>query len=528
MSARSRWGWGTEAGALPLGPVRAQAGALFGELLERPGPRPPRVPPPAVELPPQWAPFATQADEARAARAWGKSWCDRVRAFEGDFSAAPDVVAWPRTEAEVERVLEVAGREGLAVTPFGGGTSVVGGVEPRRGPGHRGTVSLDLGALQGLLELDEVSLLARLGAGTLGPALEAALGAHGLTLRHFPQSFEFSTLGGWIATRAAGHFATGPTHIDELVQAARMVTPRGVWATHRVPASGAGPEPLRLLLGSEGTLGVITEAWVRVRRRPRFRGAASVHFADFSLGAQAARAIVQAGLQPANARLLDGAEAWLNGVASDGASVLVLGFESADGPVAAPLQRALELAAEAGGRCPQGPALREGEGGEGAGDAGDRWRASFLKGPYLQDALLRLGVLADTFETACTWRAFPQLYAAVKEELQAALEPWGGGLVSCRLTHLYPDGPAPYFTFVVRVRPGAEREQWGALKATAAELVLREGGTITHHHAVGRVHRPWHERATPPPFAAALRAAKRELDPQGLLNPGVLMTADPA
>jgi alkyldihydroxyacetonephosphate synthase len=522
-SPRSRWGWGTEAGALPLGPVRTRAQAFFGDLPERAPPAAPRVPPPLVPLPGAWADFATQADGARLARALGKGWCDRVRAYQGDFSTAPDVVATPRTEAEVERVLEVAERERLAVTPFGGGSSVVGGVEPRRGPGHRGTVSLDLSALQGLLELDDVSQLARLGAGTFGPALEAALGARGFTLRHFPQSFEFSTLGGWIATRAGGHFATGATHVDELVHAARMVTPRGRWATHRVPASGAGPEPLRLLVGSEGTLGVITEAWMRVRRRPGFRASASVRFEDFARAVEAARAVVQSGLQPANARLLDGAEAMLNGVSLDGRAVLVLGFESADAPVGPLLDRALALATAAGGECPEGPLVREGGEGASAADAGERWRAAFLKGPYLQDALLRLDVLADTFETACTWRAFPELYRAVKGELEEALAPWGGGLVTCRFTHLYPDGPAPYFTFLTRVRPGAELEQWATLKATASEVLLRQGGTITHHHGVGRVHRPWYERESPPPFTAALRAVKRELDPAGVLNPGVLL-----
>jgi alkyldihydroxyacetonephosphate synthase len=519
MSQRSLWGWGHTDAALPLDEVRARVEGFFGPLDEA-HPAEPRVPPARVERLP--LDFITQDPTDRAAHALGKSYPDRVRGFAGDFSTAPDLVARPTSEAQVEQLFELAERERLSVTPFGGGSSVVRGVEPTLGPNHRGTLTLDLAELRGVHEVDDVSRLARIGAGTFGPELERALGAHHLTLRHFPQSFEFSTLGGWVATRAGGHFATVLTHIDDLVHSVRLLTPRGAWQTRSVPASGAGPDPARLVIGSEGTLGVITEAWLRVRPKPTHRAGASVFFTDFTQAVSATRAISQADLAPANCRLLDAAEAFINGVSGDGSSVLVLGFESADHPVLASLERAITLAREHGGTCPEGAKQRTASG---TGDAADTWRASFLKGPYLQDALLRLGVLADTFETACTWRQFPTLYAEVRAAMEAALERVCGapGVVSCRFTHVYPDGPAPYFTFLGKARRGAELEQWAELKAVASDTLTRCGGTITHHHAVGRAHRPWYDRERPELFARALRAVKAELDPAGLLNPGVLL-----
>jgi alkyldihydroxyacetonephosphate synthase len=387
-------------------------------------------------------------------------------------------------------------------------------------------MSLDLSGLGQVREVDDVSRLARIDGGAFGPALEQQLGAHGLTLRHFPQSFEFSTLGGWIATRAGGHFATGPTRVDDLVHSVRLVTPSGVFETKSFPASGAGVDPNRLALGSEGVLGVITEAWMRVRPKPTFRASASVHFDEFRAAVDAARALSQSGLQPANCRLLDPAEALVNGVTFDGSAVLVLGFESATHSMRGWLEQALQLTAQFRGRCAQGAQVLDGAQAR-ALDAGQSWRRSFLQGPYLQDALIRLGLVADTFETACTWRRFDALYAgvtgAVTEGLQRVC---GGGVVTCRFTHLYPDGPAPYFTFIAPSREGEELAQWAELKRLASDAVTAHGGTITHHHAVGRTHRPWHEREVPAPFRAAMAAVKRTLDPQGLLNPGVLVDVD--
>jgi alkyldihydroxyacetonephosphate synthase len=267
-----------------------------------------------------------------------------------------------------------------------------------------------------------------------------------------------------------------------------------------------------MLIGSEGILGVITEAWVRVQQRPEFRVSAGVEFGDFAAGADAARDLAQSGLHPSNCRLLDEGEAALTGASADGKAVLVLGFESADHPLDAWMARALELCAEHGGTASGG--------GEQRGDAEGSWRTAFLQAPYLRDTMVAAGVLAETFETAITWERFGEFVASVREAVGPAL---GEGRVTCRLTHVYPDGAAPYFTVLAPARRGSELEQWQEMKHAAGEAIIAAGGTITHHHAVGRDHRPWYDRQRPEPFAAALRAAKREVDPKALLNPGVLI-----
>jgi alkyldihydroxyacetonephosphate synthase len=358
----------------------------------------------------------------------------------------------------------------------------------------------------------------------LGPAIEAALKPHGLTLRHYPQSFEFSTLGGWIATRAGGHFATLYTHIDDLVAATRMITPAGVFATGPLPGDGAGPAPDRLVAGSEGAFGVITEAWMRVHPRPRFRARASVHFDDFTRACAAARALAGSGLYPTNCRLLEAAEAALNLVADDGSHVLIVGFESADHPLEPWLARALELCADHGGTCPRGPWFKAGDDGGGGAGAEAAWRQAFVDAPYLMNTMVSLGVLVETCETACSWRAFPALDAAVRDAAREVMDRvCGGGRITCRFTHVYPDGPAPYYTLLAPARRGAEREQWRAVKTAVCDAMLATGGTITHHHAVGRTFRPWYERQRPPAVRAALAAVKASLDPAGIMNPGVLL-----
>ena len=284
----------------------------------------------------------------RACHAMGKAYRDVVRGFRGVYENPPDLVALPRDESEIEAALSWAEAEGAAVIPFGGGTSVVGGVEPRLGE-DRPSVSLDLRRLDRVLEVDATSLAARIQAGTFGPALEDQLRGHGLTLRHFPQSFEYSTLGGWIATRAGGHFATLHTHIDDLVESVRAITPRGTWESRRLPGSGAGPSPDRMLIGSEGILGVIAEAWVRVRPRPEHKLSRTVEFDDFLAAAAAVREISQSGLHPSNCRLLDALEAGTTGAGSGESHLLILGFESPHEPVDAPMASATEIARSHGG-----------------------------------------------------------------------------------------------------------------------------------------------------------------------------------
>jgi alkyldihydroxyacetonephosphate synthase len=519
MSRRQRawWGWGFEDAKVDpraLAPLVAQElGFPVGEVEEPAALGAIELPAPRVEVPVA-APFSTDPRD-RIEHAYGRSFPDTVRAFRGRVDHPPDAVAFARSEDDVERVLEWAALHDVAVIPFGGGTSVVGGVEPVVPHDFLGTVSLDLSHLDRVLEVDPVSRAARVQAGVAGPALEAQLAEHGLTMRFFPQSFELSTLGGWIVTRAGGHFATVWTHVDDLVESIRAITPSGAWASRRLPGSGAGPSPDRLLLGSEGILGVVTEAWVRVQPRPSFRAARAVRFADFLRGAEAVRALAQSGLNPANCRLVDPLEGKQTGAGDGTHAVLVLGFESTDHEVDALLDRALAICREHGGEHDEGSA--PGTGAVGA------WRAAFLAMPYLRDALLQLGVLSDTFETAITWDRFAAFHAAVVGATREALgEPCR---VTCRLTHVYPDGPAPYFTVLAPARRGDELAQWEAMKRAASDAILAAGGTITHHHAVGRDHRPWYDEQRPDPFAAALRAAKRAVDPAGLLNPGVLVDA---
>jgi alkyldihydroxyacetonephosphate synthase len=269
-----------------------------------------------------------------------------------------------------------------------------------------------------------------------------------------------------------------------------------------------------MLLGSEGILGVITEAWVRVQDRPVHKASAGVTYPDFTAGAEAVRALSQSGLYPTNCRLLDEREAQITGASADGA-LLVLGFESADHPVDAWMDRALELARDHGGAvAPRGDGR----------DSVGAWRDTFLRAPYLRDTFVACGVISDTFETAVTWDRFPSFHAAVMAAVEDAVRDLcGDGRVTCRFTHVYPDGPAPYYTVLAPARRGSEVEQWDEIKAAASEAVIAGGGTITHHHAVGRDHRPWYDRQRPDPFAAALRAAKGALDPAGILNPGVLI-----
>ncbi len=472
----------------------------------------------------------------RVSRALGKAYRDVVRGFRGEFANPPDLVALPRDESEIETVLNWAESEGAAVIPFGGGTSVVGGIEGRLG--DRPFVSLDLRRLDQVLEVDAESMAARIQAGATGPVLEEQLREHGLTLRHFPQSFEYATLGGWIATRAGGHFATLYTHIDELVESVRAITPRGTWESRRLPGSGAGPSPDRALIGSEGILGVIGEAWMRVRPRPEFKASCGVEFDDFLRAAGAVREISQSGLYPSNCRLLDATEAGMTGAGSSEKSLLVLGFESAHHPVDVPMDLALAIAQAHGGIPNPPPTGRKDASGAsnrpvGAGneDSVGAWRSAFLLAPYLRDTFVACGVLSETFETAITWDRFEDFHATTMEAVRAKVaevcdvpaDSLGAPRVSCRFTHVYPDGPAPYFTVMAPAVRGGEVEQWDEIKAAAAEAVIEGGGTITHHHAVGRDHRPWYDRQRPAPFAAALRAAKAELDPAGMLNPGVLI-----
>lgn len=523
------WGWGFEGeAATPAERDRLLETARTRFGVEAVDITPPRaeeidLPPPRVVPPGSLAGFCSTSDADRLAHAYGKSYPDAVRAFARQFDNPPDVVAYPTGEQDIVDLLDWADRNGVAVIPFGGGSSVVGGVEPEVGEGYAGTVTVNLRRLNRVLEVDRASRAARIQAGALGPELEAQLAPHGLTLRHFPQSFQYSTLGGWIATRSGGHYATLYTHIDDFVQSLRTVTPRGTMESFRLPGSGAGPSPDRLMIGSEGALGLITEAWMRLQDKPRFRAGTAVRFDDFYKAAEAVRAVAQAGLHPANLRLLDRNEACNTGAGDGSADIMVLAFESADHDVGPWMARALECARDHGG-TPDMEQLRAGESGHREGASG-AWRNAFIRMPFLREIQVPLGLISDTFETAITWDRFPDFHARVQAATEDALRRVCGGEVSvtCRFTHVYPDGPAPYFSFHAKGRQGRLLEQWWEIKTAASEALNALGGTITHHHAVGRDHMRWYRRQRPDLFGAALAGAKLALDPGGIMNPGVLV-----
>ncbi|MBM3491973.1 MAG: FAD-binding oxidoreductase [Alphaproteobacteria bacterium] len=522
-------GWGYEGEGFD----ETETKALFGRLAERypaasfarkPPPKPEdmRLPKPKLAVPAKLARFASDAAFDRLTHTYGKSYPDAVRTFAGDFANAPDFVVFAESDRDVAETLDWATGANVAVIPFGGGSSVVGGVEPAVGGSFAGAVSLDLTRMDRIVEVDRTGRAARIQGGIRVPALEAGLKPHKLTLRHFPQSFEMATLGGMIATRSGGHFATLYTHIDEFVESLRCVTPAGVMESRRLPGSGAGPSPDRFLMGSEGALGIITEAWMRLQDRPVHRASVAVLFADIYRGAEAVRAVSQAGLYPANVRLLDGNEAAANGFGDGRRAVMVLAFESGDHPVGPWMDRALELCRDHGGSYDATAAKKPDGHLEGAAGT---WRTAFIRMPYARELVVPNNVIDDTFETAITWDRFRTFHDRVKAATEQAIQEATGqpGLVTCRFTHSYPDGPAPYFTFLGLGTPGKLLEQWQHIKNKASDALMQEGGTITHHHAVGRDHMPWYRRQRPEPFGLALAAAKKALDPAGILNPGVIV-----
>ncbi len=536
---RRFWGWGLDSDALtPLeqATVKAILARIDARFEDRPAPHvrefdlaDPRIAPPAS--------LAAQFSAApldRLNHCAGKSYADCARMWLRTPPSPPDWVAYPDDEQAVIDILDWAQDSNIAVIPYGGGSSVCGGVEAAVGPGYAAAVSLDLERLNRVLEVEPVSRAARIQAGALGPELETQLKPHGFTLRHFPQSFEFSTLGGWIVTRAGGHYATQYTHIDDFVESTRLVTPSGVMQTRRLPGSGAGPAPDRLVIGSEGILGVLTEAWMRLQAAPRFRASAAVQFDDYFAAVACVRSLSQSGLNPSNCRLLDPNETVFAGVGDGRSAILLLAFESADHPLQAWMARALELVGDHGGRYDKAAAERSmsaEDSSEHRGGAAGAWREAFIRMPYWRDPAVGLGVIMDTFESAITWDRFEAFYRGVKEDVRRAVHRATGQEIqlSCRFTHLYPDGPAPYFTFATRAADGSVASAlaaWRDIKLAANEAVVTHGGTVTHHHAVGRDHRSGYEREVAPLFRQMLAAAKKSVDPRGILNPGVLI--DPA
>jgi alkyldihydroxyacetonephosphate synthase len=467
--------------------------------------------------------------EARVRHAAGRSYPDLVRLRSGDASHAPDVVVAPGSADEVRAVLEACSEARVAVVPFGGGTSVVGGVEPFS-DGFDGAVALDLRRLDRVLDVDRASLTATLEAGLLGPEAERGLGEHGVTLGHFPQSFEYSTVGGWVATRSAGQASSGYGRIDELVEGVRLVAPAGEVRRRPVPASAAGPDLGELVVGSEGVLGVICEATLRVRPVPQVRRYEGWSFRSFAEGREAFRVMEQADAAPDVARLSDEEETRLalalasggGGAAQkarrayvrmrghEGGCIAIAGFEGEEEDMERRRLRAAALLRAGGGvRLGRRP--------------GEAWLRGRYAGPYLRDELLDRGLLIDTLETAACWSGLEALYEAVGGALRRSLTDAGTPpLVMCHVSHLYRSGASLYFTFLAR-QSDAPLEQWRAAKSAASEAIVANGGTITHHHAVGRDHAEWMRAEVGAMGLDLIRAAKERLDPAGIMNPGKLL-----
>ena len=466
--------------------------------------------------------------EDRLRHATGCGYADLARLRNGALEAAPDAVVVPEDAEALRRAIEVCAREGVAVVPFGGGTSVVGGVEPVRGV-HERLVSLDLGDLRGV-DVDRRSLTARLGAGLRGGEAEAALGEQGLTLGHFPQSFEYATVGGFAAARSAGQASSGYGRFDELVTSLRLLSPVGEMETLETPHTAAGPALRELALGSEGVLGAIPEVTVRVRPAPPVRRYEAWMAESFEAGAEIVRAMAQGAGLPDVIRVSDEEEtrgslalSGPRGVAArlfdgylgarrrrDGALVIV-GIEGDEESVAR--RRALAVRAlRAGGAAYLGQA------------AGRSWEHGRFHGPYLRDTLMGMGAMVETLETSHTWSRLGELHAGVADAIATALTAQGTpGLVFCHLSHAYADGASLYFTFISRARRGGEIEQWATVKRAACEAIVAHGGTISHHHGVGRDHAPYMAAEVGETGVEALRAVKERLDPTGIMNPGKLL-----
>lgn len=549
---RLRWnGWGRLGESIGFGPQRETH--LLGELGRRLGRRLERVAEPVtledVRLPPPKlaADVLTQmravcgADAVRTGllervtHALGKSLPDLLRLRSGELDAAPDVVVYPADEGAVVAVLRIAREARLAVVPFGGGTSVVGGVDARFGPDHSGVVALDTTRLDRLVSVDDTNGTATFQAGIDGPALEAALAERGRTLGHFPQSFEQSTLGGWIATRSSGQQSSGHGGIEKMLVAARVVTPEGVLRTIDVPRSAAGPDLNALILGSEGTLGVIVEATLRTAPKPDVFDVRGMLFRDFTHGVRAARAIAQEGVAVSMLRLSDGDETRLfellrahpgrgfdaaalalRGVArlgyADGRCALLYGVEGTSRMRTARAVGRVRDVLRAHGGFPLGRS------------PGRSWLRDRFRTPLLRDWLLDHGVAVDTMETAIPWSGLERGHASIVNAIQRALVTHAGsGLAMAHLSHVYADGASLYFTVLYPLDAHNALAQWRAIKVDATQAIVDVGGTLSHHHGVGRDHAAWLAAEKGALGLRSLRALKREMDPAGVMNPGKLL-----
>ena len=513
----SRWGDPAKAGPLPAG-ARELVDAFLGTS-ETPAVDPAEVrlsEPLAAELLEELAAIVGAEHvltdhETRLHRTRGKSTPDLLLLRAGDGTDSPDAVVRPAGHDEVVALVAWAVRRHVALVPFGGGTSVVGGLVARR-EGYAGVVSLDLVRLDRLLEVDPVSMTAVLEPGLRGPQAEALLAEHGLTLGHFPQSFEYASIGGFAVTRSSGQSSAGYGRFDALVQGLTVATPLGTLQLGSSPANAAGPDLRELVMGSEGAFGVVTAVTVRVRRIPEVKVYEHWRFATFADGAAAMRTLAQAGLLPTVLRLSDETETAINlatpaelGGESAGGCLMVTGYEGTAEAVQA--------------RRTACTALLGSLGGTGLGEDA-AWASGRFDGPYLRDSLLDVGVLVETLETVTFWSNLDNVYTRVKQALTGALGE--ASLVLCHISHVYETGASLYFTVAAK-QTDDPVGQWRAAKAAASDAMVHHGASITHHHAVGQDHKPWLAEEIGPVGVEILRAVKERLDPTGVLNPGVLV-----
>ena len=465
----------------------------------------------------------------RVLHAAGKGYPDLVRMRAGTPEGAPDAVVFPSSHEQVMALLRLCASSSLAVVPFGGGTSVVGGVAPLAGE-HAAVIALDTRRMAEIVELDTRSRTVTVQGGIRAPALEGRLAGQGFTLGHYPQSFEYVSIGGCAATRSAGQASTGYGSIEKMILGLRLAAPADEIALAPIPATAAGPGLRQLLVGSEGTLGVLTEVSLRVRSAPSTGVYEGMFFASFAEGVEALRRLAGEHSLPDVVRLSDERETQLSlmlaeqgavkgaltrafmgvrGVA--GGCLAILGFEGSEEEVASRRSRAKELLRRHGGR-PAG------------GSPGHAWLRGRFAGPYLRDDLLGQGVMAETLETAAQWSKLLEVNDAVTGAISRALSQQGTpGIVMGHVSHVYETGASLYYTLLARQREGQEIAQWQAVKQAAGDAIRGSGGTITHHHAIGRDHARWLPDEISQAGVATLRAAKAELDPSGIMNPGKLL-----
>jgi len=477
--------------------------------------------------------FVQVDKRTRVLHAYGRSYRDLVRLRRGEIPNPPDAVVYPATEEQVVRLIGFCAEKDIVLIPFGGGSSVVGGVEPRDG---RVTITLDLARMNRVVALDAVSQTATMEAGIRGPDLERELNARGFTLGHLPQSFEFSTLGGWIATRGAGLASTKYGKIEDMTVSVRVVTPRGIIETRTVPATAAGPSLLQFLIGSEGTFGVITQATMRLHELPKIRDYRALLFKSFADGVVAIRGMLQSDLHPATVRLSDEDETrsffalreesrgWKGfterigihainalGHSFERGALMILGFEGSADAVSAEKARGLAV-------CQSCGAFDLGRG------VARAWLRDRYETPYLRDVLMDHGILVDTLETATTWDNLERLHGRLAAAITGATELTGArALVMTHVSHCYRDGASLYVTFLARISRDGEIGQWETIKRAATECILANGGTLSHHHGVGYEHAPWMQGEVGAGGVAALRAVKEALDPQNVMNPGKIL-----